>query len=71
MKCPHCHRDIREAIVLSAAGSIMRRRRGRMTAEEARAKQAGSVIARKRNKLAREAGQPGEAGEKGGKGGKS
>lgn len=56
MKCPHCKRDIREAVVLSAAASIAARRRARqgrqITPDQARAMQLRSAAARNRNRLA-------------------
>jgi hypothetical protein len=53
MKCPHCKRDIRNAVVLSAAGAIMGRRRKRqgrqITPEQARRMQEASVAVRRTN----------------------
>jgi len=51
--CPHCRKDIREAIVLSAAASIAAKRRARqgkqITSDQARAMQRLSVEARRQN----------------------
>ncbi|HAU36875.1 MAG TPA: hypothetical protein DCX07_04075 [Phycisphaerales bacterium] len=60
MKCPHCEKDIRDAVMLSAAASIMARRRKRLgrqiTSDQARAMQLRSAAARVRNRQ----GQTGE-----------
>jgi len=57
MKCPHCKHDIREAVVLSAAGEIVakrRRRNGRtITPDQARAMQVRAAAARVANRGAR------------------
>ena len=53
MKCPHCNRDIRQAVILAWAGTITAKRRRRngntITSQEARAMQARSVEARRAN----------------------
>ena len=54
MKCPHCHRDIRESVIVSANAAIVAKRRKRrgnqMTSEQARQRQVKSVAARKARK---------------------
>lgn len=50
MICPHCRKDIAEQVVLSAAASIMAKRRAKITPEQARAMQEKSVVARRKNR---------------------
>ena len=54
MKCPHCNRDIRQAVILAWAGTITAKRRRRngntITSQEARAMQVRSVEARRANR---------------------
>jgi len=47
MRCPHCHKDIRESMIVSAAGRINAKRRAHITSEQARAMQARSAAARR------------------------
>jgi len=53
MKCPHCNRDIRNAVILQAAGAIVAKRRRRaghsLTSEQAQEMQPRSVAARMAN----------------------
>ncbi|HUX00604.1 MAG TPA: hypothetical protein VMY35_06435 [Phycisphaerae bacterium] len=57
MKCPHCNADIREAVIMSAAGRIAARRKAQqgrgLTSQQARAMQARSVAARAAARAAR------------------
>lgn len=47
MKCPHCQKDISEALVVSEAAKILHKRSSRrLSPDEARAMQAKSVAAR-------------------------
>ena len=50
MKCPHCHKDIRDTLVLSAAGRIAAKHRRPITSQQARWMQKKSVEARKRKR---------------------
>ena len=54
MKCPHCNRDIRQAVILAWAGTITAKRRRRngntITSQEARAMQVRSAEVRKANR---------------------
>jgi hypothetical protein len=48
MKCPFCRKDIEETRIVSAAGSILAKRRAKLTPEKARAMQKASAEARAR-----------------------
>jgi hypothetical protein len=59
MRCPHCKTDIRQAMILAWAGTIVAKRRRRagntITSDEARAMQAKSAAARRGNRDAQAA----------------
>lgn len=51
MNCPHCNKEIPEADILSLAASIQgKRSKRKLSKKDARAMQAKSVAARKKNK---------------------
>ena len=56
MKCPHCNRDIREAVVLKGAAAIVARRRRKaghqITSDQAPELQRRSAEARRGNRQA-------------------
>jgi len=55
MKCPHCGKDIKDSVVMSAAGAIQGRRgRRKLSPEQAREMQLKAAEARRRNREGRE-----------------
>jgi len=61
MKCPHCNRDIKDAVIVKANAAIVARRRRKagneLTPERAKELQVKSAAARAANAATRKAGE--------------